>query len=78
MALKKSYTKTGKVYYAKQPENWVSKLKRKVKSYFAKEKQSKKEKEIRATRLSRQTQRQLSSIDKRDYEDVMKMLKGRK
>jgi len=81
MALKKSYTRTGQVYYAKQPENWAIRLGKKVKAQFAKEKltaEQKKAKEIQATRLSRPSKRQLSQLSESDYDAVMKILRGKK
>ncbi len=62
----------------KVDESWVSKLKTKVKAVLKKEKLTTRQKEIKATRLSRQSREQLAGLSEADYKGVMKILKGKK
>lgn len=42
MPIKKFRAKTGRIHTINEPEDWVNKLTKKVKAYFAKEKKKKK------------------------------------
>ncbi len=62
----------------KVSEDWVPKLKKKVKATLRKEKQTIRQEEIKATKLSQRSRKQLAGLSEADYQGVMKILKRKK